>query len=259
MSQTSQWHEVVDTGAPAEHRRLALLEEIFDPWTVRNLDRFGLKAGWSCLEVGAGGGSIARVLADRVGGTNVVATDLSTDLLAPLTELGVAVLRHDVTADPAPGEFDFVHVRFVVDHLPKRELALKRMASWLRPGGWLLAECGTTAPELSSRAAVGRAMAASNAVLAQSLGTHSSWARTLPLPLEAAGLLDCVAEGTVVPVRGGSPLARWLRASYQLVDERVIAAGVMTRTELDEAYLSYDDPSFVDYTWFTVAAWGRRG
>jgi SAM-dependent methyltransferase len=235
------------------------MEEVFDPYSIANLDRIGVGAGWRCLEVGAGGGSIARAMADRAGGENVVATDLSTRLLDPLTELGVTVLRHDVTVDPAPGEFDLIHARFVLDHLPDRDGALRRMASWLRPGGWLLLEVGSTAPELSSRPEVAKAMTAGNAVLAGQLGTHTSWARTMPLPLRAAGLTDCTALGQAIAVCGGGPMARWLKETYALVDDRVVAAGLLSRDDIDAADATFADPSFVDYTWLTVAATGRRG
>ena len=49
----------------AEDRRLGLLEEIFDPVSRRR--RSGVQAGWRCLEVGAGRGSMAVWLAERVG------------------------------------------------------------------------------------------------------------------------------------------------------------------------------------------------
>src|SRR6266498_3847074 len=101
-----------------------MLEEIFDPFSIRNLDRLGVREGWRCLEVGAGAGSIARWLGEIAGPGNVVATDLSTTYLEPLAERGIEVLRHDVTADDnpgAPGEFDLIHCRFVLDHLPLRD------------------------------------------------------------------------------------------------------------------------------------------
>ena len=50
-------------------------------------------------------------------------------------------LRHDVTSDEFPDRsFDLVHVRAVLMHIPDRMAALRRMVSWLAPGGWLLAE-----------------------------------------------------------------------------------------------------------------------
>src|SRR5687767_2363356 len=90
-----------------ERSRLALLEEIFDPGTVRHLEALGVDAGWRCLEVGAGAGSVARWLCERVGaGGRVVVTDLETGLLEPLPgEFRCAeVLRHDVVADDLPAD-----------------------------------------------------------------------------------------------------------------------------------------------------------
>ncbi|HEV2778844.1 MAG TPA: methyltransferase [Actinophytocola sp.] len=252
------WSDLVDTKSLTELERLSLLEEISDPFSIRNLDRLGVRPGWRCLEVGAGAGSIARRLGELTGPGNVVATDLSTKFLDPLADLGIEVLLQDVTTDDPPGEFDLIHTRYVLDHLPDRDDVLKRMASWLRPGGWLLVEAGTTAPELSSNPVVRRATEALNAVMSQSVGTHTTWARSLPLPLEAAGLSDCRAEGYILPAQGGSSMARWFSATYKLIEERALDSGLITRAELDAAYATLDSPSFVDYTWLVVAGWGRR-
>lgn len=51
------------------------------------------------------------------------------------------MLRHDVRTDDFPeGSFDLVHVRAVLMHIPGRMATLRRMASWLAPGGWLVAQ-----------------------------------------------------------------------------------------------------------------------
>ncbi|MGH8999638.1 MAG: hypothetical protein ACRDY7_09630 [Acidimicrobiia bacterium] len=38
-----------------------------DSSTVRHLEALGVGAGWRCLEVGGGGGSVGRWLGERVG------------------------------------------------------------------------------------------------------------------------------------------------------------------------------------------------
>ena len=74
----------------AERERLALVERYHDPISVAALERLGVDAGWRCLDVGAGAGSIARWLAERVlPAGEVLATDLDTRLLEPLTASGV--------------------------------------------------------------------------------------------------------------------------------------------------------------------------
>lgn len=259
MTQTIGWNHFVDTKAQAEHRRLRLLQESFDPFSFRQLESLGVRPGWQCLEVGAGAGSVATRMAELAGPSNVVATDLSTAFLGPLADLGVTVLNHDVTTDDAPGEFDVIHTRFVLEHLPERESVIKRLSSWLKPDGWLLVEIGTTLPELSSHPATRQTMAALARVMAERVGTAPEWARTLPVPLEEVGLVDCAAEGMISPARGGQPLADWLKNTTKLVEEHALATGLVTLEVLDEAYAMYETPSFVDYTWMTVAARGRRG
>lgn len=54
---------------------------------------------------------------------------------------GVRLVLGRPQADDVPGEpFDLVHARLVVEHVGGREGALKRLAGWLRPGGWLAVE-----------------------------------------------------------------------------------------------------------------------
>ena len=65
-----------------ERERLRRLEAMSDRTTIRALDTVGVGPGWHCLEVGAGGGSVARLLGERVGPTGrVVAADLDPRFL----------------------------------------------------------------------------------------------------------------------------------------------------------------------------------
>jgi trans-aconitate methyltransferase len=94
--------------------------------------------------VGAGGGSIARWLAERVGPTGiVVATDIDTRFLDGQELPNLEVRRHDITRDALERDrFDLVHVRAVLEHLPERDAILGHLVASLKPGGWLLAEDG---------------------------------------------------------------------------------------------------------------------
>jgi Methyltransferase domain len=94
-----------------ERARLAGLSAQFDPVTIRHLAAVRVAAGWHCLEVGAGAGSIARWLAATVGSTGrVVATDLDTQFLDDLPCPPVEVVRHDITRDPVEQDaFDLIH------------------------------------------------------------------------------------------------------------------------------------------------------
>ncbi|HEV7862213.1 MAG TPA: SAM-dependent methyltransferase, partial [Acidimicrobiia bacterium] len=54
------------------HQRLTLLESLLDQSTISRLASLGVDAGWRCLELGAGAGSIARWLCNAVGATGMV-------------------------------------------------------------------------------------------------------------------------------------------------------------------------------------------
>ena len=127
-------------GSPdVERARLRLLEEYHDPLTVSQLDAIGVGAGWRCLDVGAGGGSVTRMLAERVGTTgSVLAVDLDTSLLDKLASDRVEVRRHDILSDQLPqAAFDLVHAPLLLMFLSPRLGAVRRLVSAARNGGWV--------------------------------------------------------------------------------------------------------------------------
>src|ERR671936_3170110 len=99
-----------------QRERLATLASLFDPGTVAVLEPLGVGPGWRCLEVGAGGGSIASWLCERVAPDGaVVATDLDATVLRGLSHPNLEVRVHDVVVDDLPfDEFDLVHLRLVL-------------------------------------------------------------------------------------------------------------------------------------------------
>lgn len=103
-----------DTESVDRHQYLAT---ILDEFTCSRLSSVGDLAGRRCLELGAGGGSVARWLAARVGPTGrVLATDLNTRHIP--RDQGYEVLQHDVIAEPVPtGPWDLIHARLVLLHL----------------------------------------------------------------------------------------------------------------------------------------------
>lgn len=75
-------------------RRLSVLEGVYDPSTTARMTALGVEAGWRCLELGAGGGSIARWLCDSVGPTgSVTAVDLEPCFLEADPRPNMEILR----------------------------------------------------------------------------------------------------------------------------------------------------------------------
>src|ERR1700685_1457540 len=90
------------TGSTSETRqRLEAIAAMAGPETRRHISGLGLSPGWDCLEVGAGTGSIAYWLADRVEESGqVLATDLDVSLIARQQWKNLVVRKHDIGKDP---------------------------------------------------------------------------------------------------------------------------------------------------------------
>jgi SAM-dependent methyltransferase len=228
-----------------EARRLSLLERYHDPFTVRQLDAIGVRPGWHCLDVGAGAGSVARMLAERVGDSgSVLATDLDPRLLEPLAGGSIEVRRHDILADPLPeASFDLAHARLVLMHLPSRLEALRRMAAAIRPGGWLavLDVDFTTVRVSPATPAWNRAWSAFlDAAVAG--GWDPGYGARLGEDLEALPLDGLEVEQVARRGRGGSLMARLLALTLERLRQRMLAHGA-TDEEVDEAERLLEDPA----------------
>jgi SAM-dependent methyltransferase len=211
-----------------ERRRLELLEQCLDPITIRSLDAIGLEAGWRCLEVGAGGGSVTRMLCDRVGPAGrVAAVDLDTRFVDEIEAENLDVHRSDVVADGLPGDgYDLIHARLLLMHLATREKFLEEMAAVLRPGGWLLIDemdlfplpVLAEGPLLEVWTAVGGAF--------ESALACPTFGRALPPLFDRAGLKAVEVVCDVPTYRGGSPFTELLMASVAQVRPFIAALGI---------------------------------
>ncbi|WP_051661172.1 methyltransferase domain-containing protein [Bosea sp. 117] len=243
------------------NRRLALLEQLLDPMTMRRLTALGLGPGARCLEVGAGGGSVARWLCAQVGPSgHVVATDINTALLDGLEHPNLETRTHDIMADPLPpAEFDFVHTRWLLHHLPEPERAVRRMVEALKPGGWLLLEEVDFFPVHTSSSGLYRDfMVALTDTVVKASGRDCFWARALPQMVATMGLERVGGEGDFSVIQGGSPVAEFFALTADQMRERMLSSGAMSGERLDEALLLLKSPDFWGFGGGGVAVWGQR-
>jgi SAM-dependent methyltransferase len=244
--------------------RLALLERVLDPGTIRRLEALGVGKGWHCLEVGGGGGSITEWLCHRVGTAGrVVAIDIDTRFLDALDHPNLTVRRHDVVAEPLPAAtFDLIHVRAVLTHLTGRKAALDHMVAALKPGGSLLAE----EPDYGSWALVepssaGALWAKGWAAIQHALssaGFDFQYGRRLYGDLSAAGLVDIETAGDAWTMRPEMSATRFYRLTWVQLTERIVGTGLLTAAELEQYLAIYDDAAFVSLSNILMGVWGRR-
>lgn len=239
---------VFDNAHAETRARFPALSELYDDATIRCLQAIGTAPGWQCLEVAAGGGSIAQWLASQVGvGGRVVATDLDTRFLESLADPAIEVRQHDIVHDPLPGAgFDLVHARLILVHLPGRERGLANMAGALKPDGWLVCEefdslSMPADPALHPSECALKAQAALQRVMA-SRGADTRYGRDLAARMRALGLIDIRADARLAMWQGGSAGARLYRANFEQLREELLHTGLLTQSELDEDLARLDDP-----------------
>jgi SAM-dependent methyltransferase len=260
---TTDFQYVFDNGWRDGLARLEAAQQLLDPGTQRRIEAFGDCGGWRCLEAGAGAGSVALWLSDRVGVLgSVTATDIETRFLQAASRPNLDVRRHDLRTEELPGdEFDLVHARLVLEHLPERDRVLSRLFRALRPGGWLLIEAVdyVSGAPISQRGSDLFARTLHRRLeLMREAGLDPYYGRQLPAELRARGLLETGSEGRVWIMEGGSAAARWFGLSMAQLRDRLISSGRLSASEIDEMLDLFEDPKFAAWTPVIVSAWGRR-
>jgi ubiquinone/menaquinone biosynthesis C-methylase UbiE len=244
--------------AANESRRLELLEHRLDPLTTRRIDRLGIGHGATCLEIGAGRGSIARWLAERVGPEgHVTATDLQVGFLEAIDLSNIEVIRHDIRTDTFPeGSFDFVHTRAVLMHIPTDLDLLGRIVSWLAPGGWLLLEELDFGMWLADADPVWslHPEAANKAFPDLSL----SRGRSLLRDIHQVGLVDVGADAEADIIQAGTPLAEFHRLSISAIAPRAVAAGALSPEQAAALAERPSQEDFLSCGFVHIGVWGRR-
>jgi SAM-dependent methyltransferase len=243
-----------------------LIESLSDPATTRHLTSVGVDTGWKCLEVGAGAGSIARWLSDRVGSDGlVVAADLDTRFLGDLTQPNIEVRTHDVTKDALETDrFDLVHCRALLCHVANPDVVLSALVSALIPSGWILAEepdFGIIEAEDKSHPLALDFDTASPkrfAFLRDAGFMDGFFGRSLPALMETVGLAEVQNEGRTDIARGGDGASRNWKAVCDRLDDYLQSQGVLSEDEVTASRMAFEDPTFRYLSGIVFAVWGQR-
>ena len=248
---------------PREVERLRQLEAFWDPFTQANIERLGVPRGARCLEVGAGGGSIAKWLAQRVGAEgHVTAVDIETRLLTELACDNLTVRELRVGSDALERDhYDLIHARAVMEHLANPERALADMVAALRPGGVLLLESsdfstfGPANPEHESL--FERVWQGLGAVLLER-GFHTDCGRRLLWRMPAAGLEAIDFHAQLVPWGGGGVLTDFYAGTFERLAMGLRESDKALADDVARLLTLLHNPSFRALSHTTCAVSGRR-
>jgi SAM-dependent methyltransferase len=244
-------------GDPTERERLALLQSYYDAKTISHLTRLGVAPGWRCHDVGAGAGSIAQWLAQRVTPDgSVLAIDLDVTLLEPLASPVLSVRRHDIRREELPRGADLVHARLLLEHLPEAEVVLQRMVRALRAGGWLLlTDTDFRTVRFSEPEPAFERVASAFEAATRAAGWNTQFGPALPSMLEKAGLTDVQAECWQTYGRCGAP-ELLLARTYRRLREQLIRHGAKP-AEVDHVEKQFASGAVGVFSPTSWTAWGR--
>ncbi|UUU43893.1 class I SAM-dependent methyltransferase [Streptomyces sp. NBC_00162] len=243
-----------------EDDRIDLGALAYDETTMARLRQLGVGPGWTCLEVGAGTGTVARRLLGEAGVAQVLAVDRDVRFLAAHPVPGLTTLQADITSeDFSPGLFRLVHARFVLMHLPSPQQMVSRLAGLVAPGGVLVV---SDAVDLTTDSApvtpYTRAMRAMWQGLRDSIGTDVSQVTHRTELLQAAGLEAVAAEIHVPPLLPGSAISRFWADTWGRARAAMVATGLVDDAQLDEAVRYLDSPGCTGLSPGMLTAWGWK-
>ncbi|MHC4944258.1 MAG: methyltransferase domain-containing protein [Planctomycetota bacterium] len=257
----------IDRNREEARHRLKMKEKIQDSTTIRALRGIGVCEGWTCLEVGAGGGSIAAWLCGEVGSTGeVVATDIDTTFLQDLDSPNLVVLEHNViTDDLRTAAFDLVYARDVLVHISEREAVLQKMANAVKPGGWILiqepdassVQPDPMAPE-TVRQLYSKVMEAIYSFLCER-GLDPYYGSRLLGSLRVLGFESLHSEAWCRTYQGGGTDIKSPHImAFREVMEPAVSAGAVSAKDFQDFLALFEDPVFSWREDLTVLTWGRR-
>lgn len=266
MTNTDATEYLFDTGSDLGRQHMDHLARMLDGHTFGVLDPVGVRPGQRCLDVGTGGGSVARWLADRVGPSGeVVAIDIDTTRLTGGEAINVQ--RHDINdglSGPLAGPYDLIHARLMLMHLPRREEIFAELVDALAPGGWIVVGdvTGRRLSVLSAHDAQDVAVwewiqHLSHDVVSPAGGIDVTLAHRINDAMEGAGLSDIYGIDVSQTVDGGSPGAL-LHATLNLqAQEHLLAAGAEP-WQMERYRELTRDPEFRTWFYQFVCLRGRK-
>jgi SAM-dependent methyltransferase len=226
---------------PSEVERLQFQQEVWGPLSDRFLDRLSLRAGSTCLDGGCGPGFVLASLSARVGPRgHVIGLDQSAVMIEHARQLietrkldNVSLVQCALEEfSPQGPRFDLIWLRWVLSFPAEPERIVHRLASHLRPGGWLaIQDYNHHGLSLFPDSPGFRAVIEATRALYRQGGGDAFIAGRLPGILRRSGLE--LVELTPNVLAGGpqSAVFRWGGLFFPAFSAKMVEAGLLSAAD----------------------------
>lgn len=244
-----------------ELNRLRLIEAAVDTDTISSLEETGITRGWSCLELGAGAGSIVEWLGTRVGPEgSVVAVDKKTAYLRRFSSSPYRVIEGDVLDLPLEGRVDLMHARYVLIHNKQDREILKKIQGLVKPGGFVVLEEPdfTSALWLNPRGdAAHRRVNEAICQMFTNAGLDPAYGLGLPRKTAESGFDIVRTRATMHLCPGDAPIAKVMAESASVLRKEYTGTGVATDQDIDGYVANARDAQHWSVYYSTVSVIAR--
>jgi SAM-dependent methyltransferase len=177
-----------------------------------------------------------------------------------LTEMGasnVEVIRHDIrTGTFPPGSFDLIHTRAVLMHISPSVDLLRRIVTWLAPGGWLVLEEPDFAMWIGDADPVWSTSPQTTQVAFPNLAL--SQGRSLLRQIHQLGLEDVGADAEIDIIQAGTDLAEFYQLSEAALAPPRVQAGALSLEQATALIGRPEEDDFLACGFVHIGVWGRR-
>lgn len=257
---------------PEEIARLRVQAESLAGEAAIMLDRIGIEAGSSCLDLGCGAGGITDLLAARVGPDGrVLGVDVDEFSLAAARAWAEGLGLRGVTFqtgsifdnDLAPESFDLVHLRYVITTIGKHEEVVRAALRLVKPGGVLaLQEADAEGINAYPKSPAFDRLKDLLVSVFVRIGADPFAGRQVFRLLRDAGLREVDFRACTARARGHDDLSDYLPQTVLSVREAILKYGLMKEVEIDEAVAAcrahLADAETISTTSTVFQAWGRK-
>ncbi len=247
--------------AERELARLRMIEAAVDPETIRILESTNIAPGWTCLEVGAGAGSIVEWMGTRVGPQGeVVAVDRKTAYLRRFSSSPYRVWEGDFVTLPINTKADVLHARYVLIHNQQDGGLLNKMRSTVKPGGSvLLEEPDFTSADVLNRSGEAGCRRVNEAIcrMFTDAGLDPGYGLGLPRKVAAAGFTIVYIQARLHLCPGASPIADMMAESALVLHKEYTGTGIASDQDIDRYVRQARDPEYWSVYYSTISVLAR--